>query len=495
MSWLLAAPILIPFATAIVVFLAPMRWLGVAGVLALLAASISLVVEVASRGVIATQIAGWPAPFGITLVADHLSAFMVVITAILGLAAAIYALPELERPQRAGGFDPLFQILLGGMCGAFLAGDLFNLYVWFEVMLIASFALLVLGGRARQLDAAVKYATLNLFSTALMLAGVGLLYGLTGTLNMADLHLQVREIDNPGLLSAIAGLFLVALGVKAAVFPLFFWVPATYHTPPVAISAMFAGLVTKVGVYALLRVFTVIFTHDVGYTHSVLLGVAALTMVTGVLGAVSQNEFRRILSFHSISQIGYMVLGLGLWTPLALGGAIFFMAHHSVVKANLFLVSGAVARLAGSYQLKELGGLYRARPLLAFLFLVSAFALGGMPPLTGFWGKLVLVKATLEVGHYLLAAIALAVGLLTLLSMAKIWTEAFWKPRPDGAGVLPPAPGWSESVLLLAPIGALAGLILASGLWFEPILAFVVSAGEQLMDPTAYVRAVLEVGR
>jgi multicomponent Na+:H+ antiporter subunit D len=201
-SWLLAAPILIPFATAIVVFLAPMRWLGVAGVLALLAASISLVVEVASRGVIATQIAGWPAPFGITLVADHLSAFMVVITAILGLAAAIYALPELERPQRAGGFDPLFQILLGGMCGAFLAGDLFNLYVWFEVMLIASFALLVLGGRARQLDAAVKYATLNLFSTALMLAGVGLLYGLTGTLNMADLHLQVREIDNPGLLSA-----------------------------------------------------------------------------------------------------------------------------------------------------------------------------------------------------------------------------------------------------------------------------------------------------
>ena len=495
MSWLLAAPILIPFATAIVIFLAPLRWLGVAGALALLVAGATLLVEVANQGVLAAQVAGWPAPFGISLVADHLSAAMVVITGILGLAVAVYAIAEIDQGRRAFGFDPLYHILLAATCGAFLTGDLFNLYVWLEVMLIASFALLVLGGRAAQLDAAIKYAALNLVSTALILAGVGLLYGLTGTLNMADLHLQVREVDDPRLLSAIAVMFVVALGVKAAVFPLFFWAPATYPAAPVAIAALFAGLVTKAGVYALVRVFTVIFTHDVGYTHSILLGVAALTMITGVLGAVSQNEFRRILSFHSVSQIGYMVLGLGLWTPLALGGAIFFMAHHSVVKANLFLLSGAAARLAGSDHLKAMGGLYRAWPLLAFLFLLSAFSLGGMPPLTGFWGKFVLVRASVEVGHYLLAGLALAVGLLTLFSMAKIWTEAFWKPRPDEAEPALPAPGRTELILLLTPIGALAGLILASGLWFEPILAFVLNAGEQLIDPSAYVRAVLGAGR
>jgi len=494
-SWLLAAPILIPLATAVATFLVPVRWLGAAGVIALLAADAMLLARVASDGVVAAQIAGWPAPFGITLVADHLSALMVVITGVMGLATALYALPEIDRRRRAYGFEPLFQLLLAGMGGAFLTGDLFNLYVWFEVIVIASFALLALGGDLRQLEATVKYAVLNLVSTALLLSGIGLLYGLTGTLNMADLHLQVRAVENLGLLTGIAMLFIVAIGVKAAIFPLFFWIPASYHTPPVAISAIFAGLVTKVGVYALVRVFTLIFTHDVGYTHTILLVVAAFTMVTGVLGAVSQNEFRRILSFHSVSQIGYMVLGLALFTPLALAGAIFFMAHHSVVKTNLFLVSGVAARLAGSFQLKRLGGLYQERPLLASLFLVSAFSLGGIPPFTGFWGKLILVRASLEVGHYLLAAVALGVGLLTLLSMAKIWAEVFWKARPAEAGPAPPPAALAETALLLVPIVGLAALTFAGGIWLEPIFDFMSQAGYSLRDPMLYVQAVLGTGR
>jgi energy-converting hydrogenase Eha subunit H len=300
MSWILAAPIIIPFATAVLAFLFRRgpegRWLSVVGSTGLLIASGFLMAEVLREGVVAAQMGQWAAPFGITLVADLLSAVMVVITGITGLAVAIYALSDVDEAKEALGYHALFQVLLAGVCGAFLTGDLFNLYVWFEVMLIASFGLLILGGRREQLDGGIKYVTLNLVSTILFLSGVGLLYGMTGTLNMADLHGAVQTVDNPGLLIVIAVMFMIAFGVKAAVFPLFFWLPASYHTPAFSVSAIFAGLLTKVGVYALIRVFTLIFTTDVAYTHTILLWVAGFTMVTGVLGAAAMNDFRRILS-------------------------------------------------------------------------------------------------------------------------------------------------------------------------------------------------------
>ncbi|MCG8691329.1 MAG: hypothetical protein MI806_08985, partial [Minwuiales bacterium] len=421
MSWLLVLPIAVPFATAVLAFLfranGPAgRWLSIGGSVLLLAASVGLMLVVLQRGVIAAQMGGWPAPFGITLVADLLSAVMVVITAITGLAVAIYALADIDARREALGYHVLFHVLLAGVSGAFLTGDLFNLYVWFEVMLIASFGLLVLGGDREQLDGGIKYVALNLVSTAMFLSGIGLLYGLTGTLNMADLHVAVREVENTGLLTVVAVLFMVAFGVKAAVFPLFFWLPASYHTPPVAISAVFAGLLTKVGVYALIRMFTMVFTQDIGYTHGLLLVIAVLTMLTGVLGAAAQNEFRKILSFHIVSQIGYMVLGLALYTPLALVGAVFYLVHHIIVKANLFLVSGIANRLTGSFSLTAIGGLYKSSPLLAVLFLVPAFSLAGFPPLSGFWAKFLLVKASLDIGAYLVAGIALLVGILTVFS-------------------------------------------------------------------------------
>ena len=340
MSWILAAPIIIPFATAVLAFLFRRgpegRWLSVAGSAGLLIASGFLMAEVLREGVVAAQMGQWAAPFGITLVADLLSAVMVVITGITGLAVAIYALADVDEAKETLGFHALYQVLLAGVCGAFLTGDLFNLYVWFEVMLISSFGLLILGGKREQLDGGIKYVTLNLVSTILFLSAVGLLYGMTGTLNMADLHGAVQQVDNPGLLIVIAIMFMIAFGVKAAVFPLFFWLPASYHTPAFAVSAIFAGLLTKVGVYSLIRVFTLIFTTDVAYTHTILLWVAGFTMVTGVLGAAAMNDFRRILSFHIISQIGYMILGLALFTPLAIVGAVFYIVHHIIVKANLF---------------------------------------------------------------------------------------------------------------------------------------------------------------
>ena len=497
MSWLLVYPILIPLLTAVLSYLfrkSPAgRWISVAGTVALLLASVVLMAEVLEEGVVAAQMSNWQAPFGITLVADLLGAVMVVITAITGLATVIYTLSEIPERLERLGFHALLQTLLMGVCGAFVTGDLFNLYVWFEVMLISSFGLLVLGASREQLDGGIKYVLLNLVSTIMFLAGTGLLYGLTGTLNMADLHLAVREVENTGLLTTVAVMFMVAFGVKAALFPLFFWLPASYHTPPVAVSAIFAGLLTKVGVYALIRMFTLVFDHDVAFTHTILLWASVVTMVTGVLGAAAMNDFRRILSFHIISQIGYMVLGLALYTPLGLMGAVFYLVHHIIVKANLFFVAGVAKRIAGSTDLARIGGLYAHAPVLAFLFLIPAFSLAGFPPLSGFWAKYVVVKAALDLEMWFVAGVSLAVGLLTIFSMTKIWGSAFWPAHPDGVKPRLSDLPMGDRMALMLPIVALAALTCIIGLFPESFVLFAERAAAQLLDPTDYVTTVLGV--
>ena len=384
-------------------------------------------------------------------------------------------------------------LLLAGVGGAFATADLFNLYVWFEVMLMSSFVLMALGGERGQMEGAIKYVALNLLSSAIFLSALGLLYALAGTLNMADLAQKFSTTAQPlGLVTTLAILFLIAFGIKAAVFPLFFWLPASYHTPPVAVSALFAGLLTKVGVYALIRVFTLIFLQDTGYTHNLILVVAGLTMVSGVLGAVAQNEFRRVLSFHIISQIGYMIMGLALFTPYALAGSVFYIAHHIIVKTNLFLVSGVVERLGGTPELKKLGGLYQTQPILALLFLIPAMSLAGLPPLSGFFAKLSLVRAGLDTGQYLVVGIALAVGLMTLFSMLKLWNEAFWKPAREPA-TGKPTPGMNLREWLF-PIAFLASITVVIGLAAGPLFRFSLQTGEQLMNPSIYIQAVMGDG-
>ncbi|MEM1387655.1 MAG: Na+/H+ antiporter subunit D [Pseudomonadota bacterium] len=497
MSWFLAAPLVIPFLTAVATFLTrgtPRgRWISVWGNVIFLLAAILLFRQVIAHGVIAGQMGGWDAPFGITLVADYLSAVMVVITAITGLAVSIYALGDIAQRSELLGYHALFNILIGGVTGAFVTGDLFNLYGWFEVMLISSFGLLVLGGRKAQIDGGVKYVTLNLISTILFLSGIGLIYGMTGTLNMADLSRVLAEADNPGLVTVIAMMFMVAFGVKAAVFPLFFWLPASYHTPAFSVSAVFAGLLTKVGVYALIRMFTLVFTGDTGFTHGILLWVAGFTMLTGVLGAAAQNDMRKILSFHIVSQIGYMILGLALLTPLAVAGAVFYLVHHIIVKANLFLIAGVSERVAGSTDLARIGGLYKSAPLLAVLFLIPAFSLAGFPPLSGFWAKYILVAAALDNSTWLIAAVALTVGLLTIYSMTKIWAEAFWKAHPEGIDPSLSRLSPQSKRYLLVPVASLAGLTLIIGFFPEPFVGFAETAAAQLLNPNAYIEAVLGV--
>jgi len=487
----LVLPLLVPLVTAILCILGgaslrTQRALSMLGSAALLATGVWLLREVHAGGIQAVQLGNWPAPFGITLVADLFSAMMVAITGVVALCVGIFALANIDPDRERFGFHPLYHFLLLGVCGAFLTGDLFNLFVWFEVMLMSSFVLLALGGERPQIEAAVKYLTLNFIASGLFLTALGILYGQFGTLNMADLAVKLQ--DQPlgvGLSSAM--LLFVSFGIKAGVFPLFFWLPASYHTPPVAVSAIFAGLLTKVGVYALIRVFTLIFTTDPGTTHTLLIVVSVLTMITGVLGAAAQHDIRRVLSFHIISQIGYMTLGLGLFTPAAIAAAIFYVVHHIIVKTNLFLIAGVVERVRGTGELKQLGGLYQAYPWLALLFLIPAMSLGGIPPLSGFFAKFALVKSAVDLASTWPVVAALAVGLLTLFSMTKIWAEAFWKAEPEGAagGTRGPVPP-----LMLTAIIALALLTVGIGFFPGPLLELATRAADQLMNPRLYIETV-----
>jgi multicomponent Na+:H+ antiporter subunit D len=284
-------------------------------------------------------------------------------------------------------------------------------------------------------------------------------------------------------------LFLAAFGIKAGLFPLFFWLPASYHTPPAAVGALLAGLLTKVGVYAMIRVFTLLFPTPTASVYSVLLVLSAITMVVGLIGALAQRDFRRVLSFNLVGHIGFTTVGLALWTPAALAGSIFYVLHHMLVIATLFLVSGLFLRQRRTTDLDALGGLYRSQPAVASLALIPLFSLAGVPPLSGFVAKVAVVAPMIATGQYLLAAVALAVSLLTVLSMARLWEESFWKPAATSPSASVPQPRLSASIV--APIAFLASLTIGLSAFAGPVSNMTARAAEQLLDRNAYVRAVL----
>jgi multicomponent Na+:H+ antiporter subunit D len=420
---------------------------------------------------------------------------MVVMVGVIGVAVTASSFAGVDPRREALGYHPLIQIVLMGVAGAFLTGDLFNLYVWFEVMLIGSFVLMSFHRTRAQLHAAFIYVALNLLASAFLLTAIGLLYGQAGTLNLADLARAWPERRTPGLDAALSMLFLTAFGIKAGLFPLFFWLPASYHTPPAAVGALLAGLLTKVGVYAMIRVFTLLFPDPHASVYRVLLVLSAVTMVVGLLGALAQRDFRRVLSFNLVGHIGFTTVGLALWTPAALGGSILYVLHHMLVISTLFLASGLFLRQKRTTDLKALGGLYRSQPALACLLMIPLFSLAGVPPLSGFVAKVAVVAPMFGAGQYLLAAVGLSVSLLTVLSMARLWEESVWKPAPElSQSAIPQA---RLGVPIVAPIAFLVTLTLALTVLAGPVSAVTMRAGEQLLDRNTYVRAVLgeEVSR
>ncbi|WP_266205459.1 proton-conducting transporter transmembrane domain-containing protein [Pontibacter kalidii] len=497
---LLVLPLLIPLYGALLclAFWQREQWMAVMAGLAQmvwLLSTVFLMQRVLAQEVIATQVGNWPAPYGITLAADVFSALMLVAAAVIGLSVYLFSLQGLDVTRRRFGYYPLLLLLQMGVSGVCLTGDLFNLYVWFEVLLICCFALLSLGGSKGQLEGAIKYVTINFLASGLLLSGVGITYSLFGSLNLAELALLVRQPEHPNLplLSMASVFFLVGFGVKAAIFPLFFWLPASYHTPPIAISSFIAGLITKVGMYTLIRLFTLLFISDLGFVLPLLALLAGFTMLIGVIGAAAQTDFKKILSFHIISQIGYMLMGLAIYTPLAIAGSIFFIIHNIFVKTNLFLISGVVAQRYRTFSLKKLGGVYLLQPVLSVLFLLSALSLAGTPPLSGFWGKLMLARAGLEAGNYTLVGVSLCVSLITLFSMTKIWNEVFWKPRPLAVkkdtimAPVNPIRLWQ----LYLPIVLLLAFILFIGLYARPLVRLSERAADGLLHIDTYTNTVL----
>jgi multicomponent Na+:H+ antiporter subunit D len=437
------------------------------------------------------------------------------VSAIVLLAVVFYAIGQGIRDgderQPVSIFLPTYLVLSAGVCTAFLAGDLFNLFVGFEVLLAASFVLLTIGASTERVRAGIAYVMVSMVSSLIFLIGIALIYAATGTLNMAELSVRLDDVP-AGTRGALFAVLMVAFGIKAAVFPLSTWLPDSYPTAPAPVTAVFAGLLTKVGVYAIIRAHSVLFPG--GAMDRILLVTALLTMIVGILGAMAQNDVKRLLSFTLVSHIGYMVFGISLSSALGMAGAIYYVVHHIVVQTTLFLVVGLIERQAGASTLQRLGGLAAASPLLALVFFVPALNLGGIPPFSGFIGKVALLEAGSQDGStlaWVLVGGSVVTSLLTLYVMTRVWTKAFWRARADAPeGELSAA---SPSALLddseddvsyaerddvgrmpvgmLLPTGALIAVGLALTVFAGPIFGYAERAANEVMDRGQYVSAVL----
>ncbi len=481
MSALVAAPVLVPLATVVLTTLASRRptlqqVVSFVGALIFLACAVALVASAAIDQPARTAFGSWVAPYGIEFHLDRVGAALVLITALMGAVSLLFLASDADAGPRHPLLLPLVHGVLAGVGGAFSTADLFNLYVWFEVMLICALGLFAIGGRLDQLDASFKYLVLNLLGTLLLLIAIGAVYGATGHLNFGALA-EAAPALSPGLSTALLTALLLAFLIKAGSFPLYAWLPASYHTLPAPVLALFAGLLTKVGVYAVLRTVGDVFAPAPDVVMEALGWIAAATMLFGVLGAAYHWDMRRILAFHIVSQIGFILLAVALAGEAGNAATLFYTVHHIIVKANLFLIAAMIWRLTGSYDLRRIGGLYRLRPALGLLFLVPALSLVGIPPLSGFWAKLMVLQEALAQGRYAWAALALAVSVLTLYSMVKIWMEAFWKRHPDDRWQPPAAtrlaPAWAATL-------GLAALTLVISLYPQWLLAYAQAAARTL---------------
>lgn len=447
-------------------------------------------------------VGAWPSGFGIALVADALSAVMLTVASVVTFAVLVFSTgqdeEELRRETPVSIFHPTFLLMCAGVSNAFLAGDLFNLFVGFEILLFASYVLLTMGGTGPRIRAGSIYVVVNLLSSSLFLVALANVYAATGTVNLASLSVRLRDID-PGVAGALQFMLLLVFAIKAAVFPLSAWLPDSYPTAPAPVTAVFAGLLTKVGVYAILRTQTLLFPHRP--LTELLLVVALATMILGILGAIAQNEIKRMLSFTLVSHIGYMLMGIALATSASIAGAIYYTAHHITIQAALFLVAGLVARVGGSTELDRLSGLAITSPLLAALFLVPAMNLAGIPPLSGFIGKLALLTAGVQDGTPLAWAVvvgAVVTSLLTLVAIAKVWNRAFWGNPPEGPRRPDEGEEDGEDVHRGRPLpGVMVGatclliaLSLALTVGAGPFYGYTQAAAAALVD-ASYARAVL----
>lgn len=496
---LIILPVLLQFSLAIILLffwknIFAQKIISIAGSIVSIIVAMQLFSQVYDKDILIMQAGNWKAPFGISFVADTFSTTMVLLASLSSTAVAVFSTVTIKKARMKFGYFPSFHFLVMGLNGAFLTGDIFNLYVWFEVIIISSFVFITLGGKKSQIEGAVKYFTLNFLASMIFLTAIAVLYGLAGSLNMANLSGKIQNISNQGLVQVTAILFLVGFGIKSAIFPLYFWLPDSYHTPQAAISSIFAGLLTKVGIYALLRVFSLIFIPD-DFMKSLIVFLAGLTLISGGLGALVQTNMRKMFSYLIVCHIGYMIGGLGMFTTAALSGTIFYLIHDIIIKTNLFLVGGVVYKINGELNMKRLGGIYAKYPLLSLLIAIPLFSLIGVPPLSGFWPKINLFQESFTTSNYFFLAALILGSILTLFVISKFWSEAFWKKLENPVrrpfiryfDEMPKA----QRILLIIPIIFLSLITLYIGLGAENIFRLSNHIASELMDTSAYVNAVL----
>lgn len=487
-------PVFLPLLTGTVLLLLrpglTRRWVAACSAFLQLLVAIGFVVASSNGERWVLGIGGWIPPLGITLVVDLLAALMLFLSTAMALGCIVFGYAELPAKQDHPLRLPLWQFLVAGINLSFTTGDIFNLFVAFEIMLIASYALLTLEADDFDIKQAYPYLAINLVGSALFLLSTGVVYSIFGTLNFAEISQRAAAMPGDPNVTLVALLLFFVFAVKAGVFPFYYWLPNSYPTLATPLGAFFAGMLTKVGVYVLLRVFGTVLPHDLHMVHQIMAWLAGATMIFGVLGAISRPFIRGILSWHILSQIGYMVLAIGLFTPFAFAACILYIVHHIIVKGTLFLIGGAAAfRLKSGDDLKSMGGLVRAEPLLATCFVIQAFSLAGVPPLSGFWGKYIIFVEGMKAGEYVLVSAAVLAGIMTLFSMLKIWNGAFWPTLPKTAPSVA-QPGFR---LMLGVIGAYTLLSVFIALGSGKILELSITAADSALDQAGYSEAVFAI--
>lgn len=464
--------------------------------LANLALAVGLLLYTAQGETLVLHVGARQGPFGIVLVADVFAAIMLAVTALIYVASIPYAMDLLDDRSRMGYF-PLSLFLLMGVNGAFLAGDLFNLYVFYEILVISSFVLLSLGGQADQIRGGMRFVVLNLLSSMIFLGGIAITYGVFGTLNLAHLaSLLAQDAAPPWVVPVLAGLLFVAFGSKSALFPLHFWLPCSYYTTHPAVNALFGGLLTKVGLYTLMRIYPLLFPQVLMQWHLLFMLVAGASIAVGTLGALACQTIRRVLSFQIVSHVGFIFVGLalagtGTLSPeLCFAAAIVYLVHHMIVKTALLMASGIVEHEFQSGRIhagvRGNRGLLAHKTGLGIWFFLAAIALAGIPPFSGFLGKLGIFQLLVSDRQWGLMAVAVASSVLTLTVIVRLWQSFFWgrfRPQTRTQAALR-APG----LLSLSPVGSLVACSLLIGLFGQQLWTLSARAAEQLHDRQAYIQ-------
>ncbi|WP_096156832.1 MULTISPECIES: Na+/H+ antiporter subunit D [Bacillus] len=492
MNNLVILPILIPFITASILLFIPrkiqlQKWISVVSLSLATIASFILVQSVYENGVQTLELGSWEPPYGIVLVADMFAALLVLTGLIVSFACVLFAFRGVGEEREKYYYYAFSQFLITGVMGAFLTGDLFNLFVFFEVMLISSYVLIVIGGTQIQMRESLKYILINIVSSGLFVIALAYLYGVVGTLNIADVSAKVAESGQTGILTVIAVLFLIVFGLKGGIFPLYLWLPGSYQAPPYAITALFAALLTKVGVYAIIRTFSIIFYHEPQITHMIIGVLAIITILIGAIGAIAYWDVKKILIYNIVTAVGVIVFGVAIATEIGYAGSIFYLVHDMVIKGALFLLAGALFAITGTDKIKEMGGVIKRHPLLGWMFFTATLALAGIPPLSGFVGKVLLTQAGLAGGHYVFVGVMLFSSLLVLYSVMKIFMNCFFREE-----VLTEKEEKGSTKGLLYPSVILIAVSAFIGLGAETITPYIMQAAETLMDPSIYIQAVLK---